>query len=88
MRKFIITSILEGFDQKIRFSEWWYRFSFNNLGLAVIMVFKLCASVEKMLKLQLGKLWGLLLTFGELAGEKLAGSFFDRQPPHLHPEYC
>ena len=83
MRKFIITSILEGFDQQIRFFEWWYRFSFNNLGLALLMVFKLCASVEKMLKLQLGKFWGVIIDVWRSYRRKTARGLF--RPPTTPP---
>ena len=52
------------------------------------MVFKLCTGVEKMLKLKLEKVLGVIIDVRRSSGEKLAGGFFDRQPPYPHSEYC
>ena len=48
-------------------------FKFNNFGLALGIVFKLCNSVAKVSKLKFEKFVGLLPTFVEVKGEKLVG---------------
>ena len=48
-------------------------FKFNNLRLALGMVLKFYTSVAKGLKLNVGKFWGLILTFVVVKVEKLAG---------------
>ena len=47
MRKVIITSILQGFDQKNRFFEGCLWFKFNNLGLALGTKLRFYTSVAK-----------------------------------------
>ena len=82
MRKVIITSILEGFDQKI--FEGWSWFKFSNLGLALGKNLKFYSSVAKGLKLKIGKFCGLYPTFVEVTEEKLVGwRGFLRPSPHL-----
>ena len=51
-------------------------FKFNNLGLAPGTNLKFYTSVAKGLKLKVRKCWGLILTFAEVAGEKLIGGPF------------
>ena len=84
MREVIITSILEGFDQKSHFFfeelSW---FNFNNLGLAVDLKLKFYISVAKGLKLKVRKFWWLIPTFVEITGEKLVGV-----GAFLHPLSC
>ena len=84
MREVIETPVLEGFDQTILFFEWWgFWFKFNNLELALGMPLKCYISVAKGLKLKFRKFWGLVITFGEVSGEKkLAWGNFAP-----HPEY-
>ena len=43
---------------------------FNKLGEALVMVLKFYSTVAKVLRLKVRKFWGLILTFGEVAGEK------------------
>ena len=61
-------------------------FKFNKLGLALGMTFKFYTSVGKRLKLKVRKLWGLILTFVEVPGEKLVGGAF--LPPILNRVNC
>ena len=72
MKKVIITSFLQGFEQKNLFlfkgCSW---FKFNNLGLALSMSFKFYTSVAKGLKLKVRKFWGLIHTFVEVTRGKL-----------------
>ena len=65
------------------FFEGWSWFKFNNLGLALGASLKFYTSVAKGLKLKVRKFWGLIPTFVEVTGEKLAGcgAFCP------HPEY-
>ena len=74
VRKVIIISILQGFDQKKKFFEGWSWFKFKNLGLALGMALKLYTNVTKWLKLKVKKFCGLIPTFVEVTGEKLVGS--------------
>ena len=76
MRKVIITSILEGFDQKNRFFDGWSWFKFNNLGLALGTNLKFYSSMARELKLKVRKFWGLSPTFVKVTGEKLVGGLF------------
>ena len=76
----IITSILMVLTRKTNF------FEFNKLGLALDMAFKFYTSVGKRLKLKVRKLWGLILTFVEVPGEKLVGGAF--LPPILNRVNC
>ena len=62
-RKVIVTSTLQGFDQKNDFFEGWSSFKFNNLGLALGMALKFYTSVAKESKLKVRKFFGLILTF-------------------------
>ena len=73
MKEVIITSILQGIDQKNHIFKKWSWFKFNNLGVAQGMALKLYTSVAKRLKLQFRKFLGLILTFVEVTGEKLVG---------------
>ena len=80
MRKVIITSILQGFDQKNQFFKGWFWFKFNNLELALGMASKFYTSVTKGSKSKVRRFYGLILTFLEVTGEKLKGNSFG--PPH------
>ena len=64
----IISSILEGFDQKNTFFEGRSWFKFNDLVLALSLAFKFYTSVGKRLKL---KVRGLIPTFVKVTGDKL-----------------
>ena len=55
------------------FFEGWSWFKFNNLGLALGASLKFYTSVAKGLKLKVRKFCGLIPTFVEVTGEKLAG---------------
>ena len=73
MRKFIITSVLWGFDQKNCFFDERSWFEFNNLGLALGTNLEFYTSVAKELKLKVRKFWRPNSTFVEVTGEKLVG---------------
>ena len=73
MREVIITSKLQGFDQKNHFFEGWPWFKFNNLGLALDMTLKFHSSVSKGLKLRVRRFWKLSPTFVKVTGKKLVG---------------
>ena len=70
MREVIITSILQGFDQKNHFFVRWSWFEFNNSGLALGIALKFHASVAKGLKLKVTRFLGLIPTFIGVTGEK------------------
>ena len=53
--------------------EGWSWFKFNNLGLARGTNLEFYTNLSKGLKLKVRKFWGLILTFVEVTGEKLAG---------------
>ena len=72
----IITSILQGFDQKNHFFEGWSWFKFNNLAMVLGMTLKFYTSVAKGLKLKARKFCGLTPPFVEVTGEKLVGLTF------------
>ena len=72
MRK-VITSILQGFDQKNCFFRKWSWFKFNNLGLALGMTLKFYTNLAQGLKLKVRKFWGQIPTFVEVTGEKPVG---------------
>ena len=76
MREVILTSILQGFDQKNHFFEGWSSFKFNNFGVALGMTLKFYTSVEKGLKLKIRKIWGLISTVVEVIGEKTGREAF------------
>ena len=40
------------------------------------MALKFLSGVKKISKLKIEQVWGLILTFGEVAGEQLIGVFF------------
>ena len=69
MREVIITSILQGFDQKKQFFEEWSLFKFSDLGLVLGINLKFYVSVAKGSKLKVRNLWELILTFGEGTGK-------------------
>ena len=71
IRKVIITSILQGLDQKTAFFEGWSWSKFNNLGLTLGTNFKFYTSVAKDLKLKVRKFVGLNPTFVEVTREIL-----------------
>ena len=73
MRKVLITSVLQGFEQKTSFFEACFWFKFNSLGLALGVVFKFYTSVAKLLKIKVRKILGLIPTFEEVKGKKLVG---------------
>ena len=81
-----ITSILMVLTRKTNFFDGSSCFKFNKLGLALGMTFKFYTSVGKRLKLKVRKLWGLILTFVEVPGEKLVGGAF--LPPILNRVNC
>ena len=60
----------------------WSWFKFNNLGLALGTNLKFYTSMSKELKLKVRKFWKIILTFVEVAGEKLVGGLFG--PPILN----
>ena len=68
--------------RKTAFFEGWPRFKFNKLRLALDMGLKFYTSVAKGSKLKVRKFCGLIPTFVEVTGEKLAGGFF--RPPILN----
>ena len=76
MTEVIITSILQGFDQKKQFFEKHSWFKFSNLGIALGMTLKFYTSVKKGLKLKVRKFWRLIPTFSEVTRETLAGEGF------------
>ena len=80
IKEVIITSILKGLDQKNRFFAGWSWFKFNSLGLALGTNFTFYISLSKGLKLKVRKFWGLIPTFVEVTGEKLAGGPFCPPP--------
>ena len=76
MREVIITSILEGFDQKKQFFEGCFWFKFNNLGLALGMALKFNTNVAERLKLKVRNFWELITIFVEIIRGKLVGGLF------------
>ena len=66
----ILSSILQGFDQKTTSLKEWSWFKLNNLALALGMGLKFYTSVAKGLKLKVRKVLGLIPTFA-VTGEKL-----------------
>ena len=56
---------------------------FNNLGLALGMVLKICSNVANRLKLKVRKFYGLIIEFAEVSEEKLVGGAF-LPPPILN----
>ena len=76
MREVIITSILEGSDQKKHFFEGCFCFKFNNLGLALGMALKFNTNVAERLKLKVRKFWELIPIFLEVIREKLVRGLF------------
>ena len=58
--------------RKTAFVEEWSWFKFNNLGLALDKSLKFYTTVAKGLKLKVRKFWGLIATFVEVTGKKLA----------------
>ena len=68
----IITSVLQGFDQKNHFFEWCPWGIFNNLGLPLGMTLTFYTSVAKRLKLKVRTFWELISTFVEVTGKFLA----------------
>ena len=69
----LITSILQGIDQKNHFFEEWSWLKLNILGLSLGMALRLYTSVAKRLKLTDRKFLGLIPTFVEVTGKKLVG---------------
>ena len=66
IREVIITSMLQGFDQKNTFFVRWFWFKSNNLELALRTALKFYPSVTKGLKLKVRKFWRLYPTFVEV----------------------
>ena len=64
----------------INFFERCSWFKFNHLGQTLDMALEFYAIVTKGLKLKIRKFWGLILTFVEVAGEKLVGGLFAQHP--------
>ena len=65
MRELIITSILQGLDQKKTLFEGWSWFRFNNLGLVLDITMKFNISVVKGQNVKGKEILGLALTFVE-----------------------
>ena len=59
-REVIITSFRQGFDQKNHFFEGWFWFRFNNLALALVMVFKFLYQCGKRIKTKSQKDFGTI----------------------------
>ena len=76
MTEVIITSILEGSDQKKQFFEGCFWFKFNNLGLALAMALKFNSNLVERLKLKVRNFWELIPIFVEVIGEKLVRGLF------------
>ena len=76
MREVIITSILEGFDQKKKYFCGVFWFKFNNLGLAIGMALKFNTNLAERLKLKVRKFWELIPIFLEVIREKLVRGLF------------
>ena len=55
---------------------------FNNLGLALGIALKFYTSVAKGLYLKVRKIYGLILTFVVVTGEKLLGELFASSTPY------
>ena len=62
--------------RKITFFVGWSWFKVNDLGQALGIALKFYINVEKGLKLQVRKLWGLITKFVEITGEKLVEGLF------------
>ena len=73
VREVIITSIYKDLTRKTAFFEGCSWCKFNNLRLALSTNLTFYTSVAKGLKLKVRKFWGLILTFPEVAEEKLVG---------------
>ena len=58
--------------RKVAFFEGWSCFKVNNFGLALGTNLKFYNSLSKGLKLKVRQCWGLIPTFVEVTGEKLA----------------
>ena len=87
MRKVIITSILQRFDQKNHFSEEWSWFKLNNLGLALGIALKLYASVVKGLKIKVKSSWGAISNVSRsYKGKTGRGTLCSTPPPPPHSE--
>ena len=69
MRDVIITSILEGSDQKNHFFWGVVLVQVQQFGTALGMALKFCTSVTKGLKLKVRELWELIPTLVEVTGE-------------------
>ena len=76
MREAIITSILQGFDQKNHFFEAWSWFKFNNLGLTLVTALKFYTNLVKGFKLKVRNFRGLICMFVEFKGKKLVEGAF------------
>ena len=75
--------------RRIIFFWGWSCFKFRNLGLARGIALEFYTSVAKGLKPKVKNIWGLILTFVEVAGEKLAGRPFYRVKTwHLAIKKC
>ena len=87
MREVIITSNLQGLDQKkLFFFDGWSWFKFNNLGMALGVTLKFYISVSKGLKLQVRKFRELKSYVCRRYSEKIGrggGTFWPAAP---HPE--
>ena len=71
--------------RKTAFFEGWSWFKFNNLGLALDMNLKFYTSEAKGLKLKVRMFYGLVPTFVEVTGEKVAGDpLLPTLPPILN----
>ena len=68
-------------NRKTTFFEEWFWFKFNNFGLALGMGLRFYTSVAKKLNLKARKCFGLIPTFVEVTGKKLAGFFFGNPHP-------
>ena len=68
--------------RKTTLFEGWSWFKFNNLGLALGTNLKFYTSMSKELQFKVRKFWKIILTFVDVAGEKLVGDHFG--PPILN----
>ena len=78
MKEIIMTSVLQGFDQKKNFLEGWFWFKINNLELVLGSALKFRNSEVKGFKPKVRKFWKLIPTFIEVTGEKLV----DKKDPY------
>ena len=69
----LVTQFYTDLTRKSAFFDGWSWFKFNNLGLALGTNLKFYTNLSNVSKLKVRKFWGLIFTFVEVTGEKLAG---------------